>query len=274
MKAEPGRRARREAEVDALLGRYSPALFAFFGYIFSRALKRDFRAVRLSKAGPPPGADVSRIILYSNHPSWWDAVICVWLGTTIFKGRRIFAPMEKAMVERYRFMQRIGAFGIDRGTREGSALFLTAAARILADSRDILLITAQGKFVDTRVRPLRLAPGIAHVAGLDPQATFVPLALDYAFWDERQPEVFLRFGTGIPASALAGMTRDEARERLSTALEETMDGLARDVVARDACAFETLLAGRVGVGGIYDLWRRTRATVTGTEFRAAHGSEP
>ncbi len=268
-----GRRSRPRAEAEAVLASYSPGLFAFFGFIFTRALKRDFRAVRLSKGGPPPAPAVERMILYSNHPSWWDAAIYVWLGATLFKGRPLFAPMEKAMVERYRFMRRIGAFGIDRGTREGSALFLATAARVLADPSNILLVTAQGRFVDSRVRPLRLAPGITHLAALDPGATFVPLALDYAFWDERQPEVFLRFGVGVPAAALTGLGRDAVRDRLAAALESTMDALAADVVERDASAFQTLIAGRVGVGGVYDLWRRARAALTGGTFQAAHGSD-
>ncbi len=273
MKAEAGR-SRREAAADALLGRYSPPLFAFFAFIFTRALKRDFRAVRLSKGGPPPPHDLPRIVLYSNHPSWWDAVVYIWLSATVFRGRRIFAPMEKAMVERYGFMRRIGAFGIDPGTREGSALFLAAAARVLAKPADILLVTAQGRFVDSRVRPLQLAAGVAHVATLDTAATFVPLALDYAFWDERQPEVFLRFGAGIPAATFAGLSREETRGRLSAALEATMDALAADVVGRNPSAFHMLVTGRVGVGGIYDLWRRARATLTGGTFQAAHGRDP
>ena len=252
---------------------YSPGFSAFFAYLLARAVKRDFRAVRLSKGGPLPARDLPRLVLYSNHPSWWDATIYVLLGSTHFKGRRMFVPMEKAMVERYGFMRRIGAFGIDRGSREGSALFLAAATRVLAESSDILLITAQGRFVDSRARPLDLAPGIAHVAALDPEATFVPLALDYAFWDERQPEAFLRFGAGIPAASLSGLGREEVRARLSAALEATMDGLAADVQGRDPRAFETLLSGRVGVGGIYDLWRRARASLTGTAFHPAHGSE-
>ena len=44
-------------------------------------------------------------------------------------------------------------------------------------------------------RPVRLRPGLAHLARRVPGATIVPLALEYPFWDERTPEALCRFGS-------------------------------------------------------------------------------
>ena len=59
----------------------------------------------------------------------------------------------------------------------------------------MLWITAEGSFTDARTRPVRLRPGLAHLARRVPGATIVPLALEYPFWDERTPEALCRFGT-------------------------------------------------------------------------------
>ena len=43
-----------------------------------------------------------------------------------------------------------------------------------------------------------------------------------------------------------------------------------DVVAREAGRFTPLASGAKGIGGIYDLWRRLGAVVTGRRFEPAH----
>ena len=47
---------------------------------------------------------------------------------------------------------------------------------------------------------------------------------------------------------------------------------ARDAVPR-AGAFRTVVLGRTGVGGVYDLWRRLKAAVTGQPFDPSHGGD-
>ena len=42
-------------------------------------------------------------------------------------------------------------------------------------------------------------------------------------------------------------------------------------MARDPAAFEVMLAGRAGVGGVYDLWRAAKAAVRGERFNRQHG---
>ena len=46
-----------------------------------------------------------------------------------------------------------------------------------------------------------------------------------------------------------------------------------DSLSRDSTAFETLVPGRVALGGFYDGWRRFRAALRGERFRAEHASE-
>lgn len=269
-----GREQKLAAEAQRILARRSGPWFAGFATIFTRALARDFHAVRLSRAGPPPAPSTPRLIVYSNHPSWWDAAIFTVLIARLFPGRPGRAPIDEAMLSRYGFMERIGAFGVAQDGMRGAATFLAVAAAILADPRGLLFVTAQGRFADVRERPVRLARGLAHLIDRAPGATLVPMALDYPFWDERKPEALIRFGAPFPAHDLLALSRPARHDELAGRLAATMEALQGETLARDSAAFTTLIGGRAGVGGVYDLWRRSRAVLAGQRFSAAHGEPP
>jgi 1-acyl-sn-glycerol-3-phosphate acyltransferase len=171
-------------------------------------------------------------------------------------------------LERYGLLRRMGVFGIDPGTPRGAAAFLQTGRRILADPRGTLWVTAEGRFTDPRVRPLTLRPGIAHLARHVPGLVFVPLALEYSFWNESRPEALAHFGPPIAP----GAARDpaEVTTALTAALTETMDALAEESMARDPALFQPILRGGAGVGGVYDVWRRLRAWSAGRRFEPAH----
>jgi 1-acyl-sn-glycerol-3-phosphate acyltransferase len=248
----------------------SPALVAFFGRVLTRAMASDFHAVRLSGHVPDLPRDRPAVI-YTNHPSWWDPAFFAVLTTRKFPERRGYGPIDAEALARYRFMSRIGLFAVEATSRRGPAHFLRSSARILQDPRSILWITPEGRFTDPRERPVRLQPGLAHLARRHPQAVFVPMALEYPFWGERQPEALCRFGARVDAGAHPGLSVAEWSALLTGGLTETMELLAADAIARDPRRFEVLLEGRAGVGGIYDLWRRLRAAVRHERFRPEHG---
>ena len=220
--------------------------------------------MRLS--GGPPSAE-GPLVVYANHPSWWDGELFVWLVTTVFRGRRAYTPMQAAMLERYRFFGRIGGIGIGPGYA-GAATFLAAGRAVLAREDGLLLVNAEGRFRDVRERPVGVAPGLAHLARWAPDARFVPLAIEYAFWNERRPNLLLRFGEAIEAEAV----RAGGSAVLDAALAVAMDALAAEAVLRDPRRFTTLIAGRTQISPVYDGWRRARALVQGRRFDPAHGA--
>lgn len=249
----------------------SPALCRFFGHVMARAMRRGFHAVRLARPGWPELPPDRPAVVYLNHPSWWDPAFLIVMGTTRFAGRPGYGPIDAAMLERYRFMARIGLFGVAPGPR-GAAAFLHTGRRVLEDPRAMLWITAEGRFTDPRRRPVALRPGLAHLLRRVPSAVVVPLALEYPFWDERTPEALARFGEPMDAAGLAGLDVDALTGHLGRRLEETMDGLAEDALSRDPVRFIPVLRGTAGVGGVYDLWRRARAALGGRNFHAGHGA--
>jgi hypothetical protein len=103
------------------------------------------------------------------------------------------------------------------------------------------------------------------------RATFLPLALEYPFWEERFPEALARFGAPLSVP-LADPDPGIALACFADHLAAAQDALAADARRRNRDAFEVLIGGAAGVGGFYDLWRRVKAFFRGERFRAEHGA--
>jgi 1-acyl-sn-glycerol-3-phosphate acyltransferase len=248
----------------------SPRIVRLFGPYMCRYAARRFHGVRLARGTLPVLPPDRPVIVYSNHPSWWDPAMFIVLATLRFPERNGYGPMEASALEQYRFMRRIGIFGIKTDSISGAAAFLKISSGLLEDPKTMLWITAEGTFTDARTRPVRLRPGLAHLARRVPGAVIVPLALEYPFWDERTPEALCRFGTVMESG---GGTVEDWNGRLEAALTDAMDLLAADASSREASRFEPLVSGAVGIGGVYDLWRRAKALVRGERFKPQHGRE-
>ncbi len=231
---------------EALLPRRSPQLLALFArYLRRWYFPRHFSAVRLSGTMPILPPDGSAII-YSNHPGWWDPLVYVLLATGPLSSHVGYGPMDARSLAQFRFFEKLGIFPIELDSARGTAQFLRIADAILGRAGNCLWITAEGMFVDPRNRPVRLKPGLAHLAKRFPETTILPLAIEYPFWNEPKPVALVRFGAPV---------RDGG---FDAALETTMDALAEAAMTRDPARFETLLQGRQAIAGTYDLWRRLR----------------
>jgi 1-acyl-sn-glycerol-3-phosphate acyltransferase len=248
--------------------------YRFYVAIFERMLRKEFHAVRVSNLPEEAVFQRPQLVIFTNHPSWWDGVTFLFVAHRLLNGRKAYTPVDADMIERYRFIGRIGGFAVEQGRPEGARHFIEACRMLFADARNALLMTAQGRFADCRERPLRLESGIAHIADLAPDATYLPLAIEYVHWLEKQPELLLRFGDPVPGRALRDMSIAERLVRLETALTQSMDLLASRSIARDGSAFQTLVAGRGGINLVYDLWRRSVALLSGRSYQPSHGAPP
>jgi 1-acyl-sn-glycerol-3-phosphate acyltransferase len=250
---------------------FSPARFGFFRMVFDRFARRNLSAIRLAAWGEPqPGDAGAPLVIYANHPSWWDGIAFMNLSTALLPGRRMFIPMDAAALSRYGFMRRIGVFGVEAGSPRGAVGFLRTAQAVLADPGHMLWMNAPGRFCDVRERPVPIAPGLVRLAELAPGARFLPLALEYPFWSEKSAEMLAAFGPPVEGTSLAAMAREARAAHLARALETTMDRLAVDAISRDPSRFRPVLRGRAGMGGIYQGWWRVRAMLRGEEFDPRH----
>jgi 1-acyl-sn-glycerol-3-phosphate acyltransferase len=257
----------REAEV---LRRYSPWLVRGFARWLRGYFRRNFNGVRTSLEGVPPEATDGPLIIYTNHPSWWDPIHFILLARDLMPRSRMFGPFDAAALAKYPLFGRIGAFGVDRSTRQGAVEFLATSRAILAAPDTTLWITAQGEFGDTRRRPVVLQPGLARLMRELDDGLVVPLAVEYPFWNERRPEALSRFGRPLHVRDERERAVEDLNTRLAERLAETLDALAEEAVTRDPARFRTLVLGRSGVGGVYDIGRRFRAWIRGRRFDSAH----
>ncbi|MEO0513809.1 MAG: lysophospholipid acyltransferase family protein [Planctomycetota bacterium] len=253
-----------------------------------RLVRKHFSAVRLLGGLPDELTQGSGepLLIYMNHPSWWDPVAVAVLTERFFRGRTGYGPIDGKGLEKYRFMEKLGFFGIDPNSRAGAAKFLKVGRAVLETPGAILWVTAEGHFTDPRLRPVRLRPGVAHLVRKAKRVTVLPLAIEYPFGEEKQPEMRLAFGepivvtpprtTSSEADASAkdpGRTSAQWNALLERRLTETMDRLAAATIEQEVEAFTLLSDGKRGVGGVYDVWRRLKAWATGKKFDPAHGAE-
>ena len=242
----------------------------FFDFAFSRFFNRHMRAMRVAQWGLPEVSPGAPLVVFANHPSWWDGVTFMLLARRLFPGREGFVPMDAEALEKYAFMRRIGVFGIEQDSARGAVRFLRNAKLVLAAPTHMLWINAPGRFADARERPVPIAPGLARLPEIAPGAVFVPLALEYLFWTERAAEALAACGPPIAGAELAALDRDARTERLRAALTATMDRLAADAVARDPARFTEVVRAAEGMGGVYGRWQRLRALLRGERFDPRH----
>lgn len=253
---------------------FSKPRFAWFMRYVRWYLRRHFRAVRLLRGAGGRAAfpDITDqpVIFYTNHPGWWDPLIFLWLAHELYPRRMSYGPIDAGALGKYQFFRTIGFIGIEPGTWRGAATFLRAARAASVRTDVIFWITAQGEFADPRVRPVDLRPGLGHAVASG-RGLVVPVAVEYPFWNERLPEALVAFGPARSIDPAGTCDADEWTADLARDLTATQDRLAAAAMARDPAAFTTLLAGRAGVGGMYDVIRRLGAWRRGEAFDPAHG---
>ncbi len=243
----------------------------FVWYAERHYLRKDFHGLWCAKQAPPPVLDDRPLILYANHPSWWDPLVAMFVMRRFYPQRPYFAPIDAEALERYKIFQSLGFYGVERDSRRGAVNFLNTSRAVLALRRGSLLITPTGRMHDVRERPLEFEPGIGHLArGMD-EGVLLPMSVEYPFWDERTPEALLYFGSPIDVADHSGLSAGEWTALLRDRLAEAMDRAAALAQTRDPANYDPLITGRVGIGGVYDAWRRGVSWLTGRRFEAGHG---
>lgn len=263
-------------------------------------LRREFHAVRMLRGDQEILAAIaevpSPVIVLVNHPSWWDPLVALALAWKFMPQRTPCGPMDAAQLRRFGFFRRLGIFGVEledarchddqdddgagnggpdggrahrrHGEHGGAAALAELLARVderfSSDALPALWITPQGRFSDAR-EPIRIRPGAAAVAAAHPGCRVAVANIEYAFWQDRRPEVFVACRAIAPPS---GASSDGAPGRVGTtawhramrlAMQANADRLAEAVVARDPAAFDLLIGGgSTRIQPIYDLWLRLR----------------
>ncbi len=254
---------------------FSHPINGWFMWYVRGYLRRHFHALRLlhGESGRPghPAIAGEPVLIYTNHPGWWDPLVFLFVGARLYPERMNYGPIDAEALGKYRFLERIGFIGIDPHSWQGAARYLRMAKAAFARTDVLFWTTAQGEFADPRVRPVVIRPGVGHAVAAAGGGIVVPLAVEYPFWSERCPEALVAFGPAIRIAEYPGRSAEAWTAALADALAATQDRLAAAAIARQPSAFTTLLSGKVGVGLAYDGIRRLKAWWRGEQFDASHG---
>lgn len=234
-----------------------------------RYVRRHFHTLRVSRSSAPFPVATEPVLIVMNHPAWWDPLIGLVLSRG-FADRDQFAAIDAVAVNRYGFFKRLGFVGVDTASLRGAAGFLRVGRTILSEPGRVFWVTAQGRFTDVRERPLNLKSGVGHLAARLDRGAVVPLAIEYTFWTERTPEALVRFGEPLRVADHPGLNGKAWTQLIEESLTQTLDRLNAETISRDPARFTELVSGRVGVGGVYDLWRRFKSWVRGRRFDPSH----
>lgn len=261
-----------KVKADRQVPAISPSLQKGFGWYGRHFIARHFHGLRLLKSALPPADNGQPMVFFCNHPSWWDPMVALHLAQTFYPRQAAYGPIAAEALRKYPFLAKVGFFPVQRESVQGARRFLEQVAIILGRSNHALWLTPQGRFTDVRQRPLQFAAGLGHLALKHKEVMFVPVAIEYAWWHERAAEILVAFGSSVDFSNARGSA--EHGHLCEAALELLQDRLAVASVQRDAAAFELLIAGSTGVGGVYDLWRRVCAWLRGSRFDPRHMTAP
>lgn len=266
---------KRTANDSSRIPTVSPLLLRWFVWYSRRYIRRHFHSLRVSRSGLPPQTRGLPLVIYSNHSSWWDALVCLVLKDEFFRSRTAFAPIDSAMLERYKMFRSLGFFGVEQNTRRGAVQFLRTSESILESRQSLLAITPQGRFTDARERPVRFQAGLGHLPARVQHALFVPFAAEFVFWEERLPEILVRFGEPVEVRREDAKCFDHAHwtNLFEQKLSATQDSLSAESQRRDPEDFQVILRGGAGQGGVYDWWRALSAKIRGEKFNREHGSK-
>lgn len=238
-------------------------------------LRRHFHAIAVDRSTRPEStlADSQPLLVYANHPSWWDPLTAHFMNRVVFPGRQLYAPIDAAALQNYKVFGKLGFYGVQMNTTSGASAFLKQSRAILDAPGTALWLTPEGRFTDCRDAEPALMPGLSHLCSRMTSGVTLPMALEYVFWDERLPVCLVKFGEPIAIANHTELDKPAWNELLTDRLRQTQANLQTLAIARSSEPFENLLAGTRGAGVAYDSFRRIKSLVTGQKFKAQHGEQ-
>lgn len=241
-----------------LTARKTPLLEALIYRVLVRpAIRSAFQRVALWSSEPTLPRDLP-ILIYANHPSWWDGYMAFVLADEHWRCAG-YLMMEEAQLVRYGFFRYCGVFSVDRhDPREGMRSIAYAATLLKNHPGRVLWIFPQGAITPNDRRPLTTYSGAAHIAKRAAPVRCIPMALRFEFFGEQRPEALIRLGAShiVADAADAKALHQELEQRLRV----EVDQLREDTINGATASYRTILQGRASVNVV---WDRVRAAIFG-----------
>ncbi len=215
--------------------RSSPRFERLFAVYAAWTVRRHFRAVYVRGTLPDTRAP---LLVCVHHAGWWDPILLFHLSRRRFPGRH-FTMMEEANLRRFGFFRRLGAFGIDRASKNGPLASLRYALKRLSEPTSRVWIFPQGTITPVDRRPINVDPGAAWLA-TRAGVPVVAVAIRYEFREDQLPEAFVSFSLPELVRVERTVDEDPVRELLTS----EADGLRDAVWSGGLDEFERLVSGR------------------------------
>jgi len=171
-------------------------------------LGRNFKEINIMPFEPRPGHSV---LMMCNHFSWWEAFLSNYTAVKVMK-RRWHVMMQHENALQYRFLRYVGMFSIVKGKRQ-SDVSLTYGARLLDDSRNLLMICPQGEIRSNHETYIDIKKGtfkIIEQIEAPCQVVYHCTLIDY--FESLKPRAYIHlFDCGIAGE----FTFDELKERVN-----------------------------------------------------------
>ena len=259
-----------DASVDSLIlrAKWSARFTGWFYLYVRRNFAKKFHAVRMERSSVAISKTLDDssgpLMIVMNHCAWWDVLVFVYFYGAFVPTRRVTAPMDRVQLQRFSMFRRLGVFGIDPDSaRTLPAMVRYVQGEIAIDPRAVILLNPQGKFFDVR-SPVEIRPGAAVLAAKIPNVRVVAAAVEYGFWTDARPEMFLRL-RDVPTPTeptTAGWQR-----AIALVMQSNADELAACVMARDGDAFVSIIGGdKAKIHPVYDFWLRMTGRKVGIDL--------
>lgn len=223
----------------------------FFRLYVRRLLKRHFHAVHL--LGERPHLDETLpLIIVVNHSTWWDGFFVHLINKELLH-RKIYLMMLDRQLRKYSFFSRVGAFGIEPGSRRGVLDSLNYSVRILRSAGEpnpnALCVFPQGEMKPWGVRPLGFRNGLEWIIKrFGAPLQLLQVAMRCEFLDDQRADVFFLFThQQCDWSGFTGLRQlEQSQEQLMNRLSDRIKGSEKG---------EILLEGRKSVNERWDAFR-------------------
>jgi 1-acyl-sn-glycerol-3-phosphate acyltransferase len=157
----------------------------FFDRYILYILKKDFKKIEIE--GTWPKSDKATLMI-GNHISWWDGFWVLYLNNRLLK-KRLHVMMLEEQLKNYRFLNKIGGFSINPGTRSVMES-LNYATELLSDSKNLLLVYPQGKLLSMHQPKNNFEPGIERILKNCNSSQILFYAAFTDYFSERKPTLF------------------------------------------------------------------------------------
>lgn len=250
----------------------NPLVTTWFSHHAKNMIRNRFCRVSLTAQSALPAFEEGvPVLAISNHASWWDALLAMYLSHFVFK-KECYGVMAEEQLRRYGIFRLVGAYSVDRtSTREGRQ-FLEYTQELLVGTGRLLWIYPQGELYSNELLPMEFKSGFGHIASRLGRMHILKMIASYDFWIEPLPEIVIDI---LPLETLEAEKRPGFADELSGRLEREMTVRAQEVRrivrTRDRSALRPLMAQAGGTHPVYDVYRRIKSGFKHERFVKSHG---